>query len=431
MVDDQTSYPTIDDGLKKCDAPIHRLSFDVLSQIFLECLPDFPSLPSVLSDEAPVLLGRICSHWRAVALNTHQLWPGISLGSGSSRADYRKDILAAAEWKTRAGACLLSYCLSRRTPDGILDFILRHCGQWRHIEVNLKMDGWNRVYGAISQGRVPHLRYLDIQILNPSFHTREPFEFRNDVQIDIPFPGVPQLQSLLTRVNVKLHFSGMKSPSLRMLIFDYQTLSLDDCWTCLRYCPNLEHFSAICDEGDPFTFSPDIIEAKALKHFQLTIEAAGFDCFLDVIHAPSLEILTVNFYHHNLPRLWRFLEISGAHLLGMNIKAPMTGDQIIECLPYTPALTSLELRNALLNDAIIEALTLGPRQAISHYNLCPKLQRIVLVETSLMSLDIMKTMILSRWGGVGETVMLSNGGPDSNWEKKPSQHLTRQPRFRR
>ncbi|TDL25318.1 hypothetical protein BD410DRAFT_785235 [Rickenella mellea] len=187
MVDDKKhSITTGVDGPSTSHVSVKRLSFEILSQIFLDCLPE-TGFPSVWTHEAPVILGRICSQWRSVSLRTPQLWAGLDLGS--NRTDYTKDAMAAAEWKTRAGSCLLSYCLWH-TPD-ILDVILPHCTQWRHFEAHLELDGWKQVYAAICQG-APRLQYLELHMIN------RPLSLWSATQIDIrvPIPGATGLQTL-------------------------------------------------------------------------------------------------------------------------------------------------------------------------------------------------------------------------------------------
>ncbi|KAF8879316.1 hypothetical protein CPB84DRAFT_1622766, partial [Gymnopilus junonius] len=61
--------------------PLRALQPEILSKIFLYCLPysywspcweDAPNRPK--PSEAPLLLSQICRRWRTVALHTPQLW---------------------------------------------------------------------------------------------------------------------------------------------------------------------------------------------------------------------------------------------------------------------------------------------------------------------------------------------------------------------
>ncbi|TDL25325.1 hypothetical protein BD410DRAFT_635760 [Rickenella mellea] len=410
------------DAATACDAPIKRLSFETLSQMFLECLP-VAGLPSVSTADAPVLLGRVCSHWRTVALSTPQLWAGLGLGNRTP-SDYTKDAIAAAEWKRRAGLCDLSYSLWL-TPDRVVNVILRHRSQWRHIEAHIEPDGWKRVYLAISQG-APRLLYLRVEIESPLQRFVGGYVHPLPIDIDIPIHGAMRLEHLHVKKNCRLHFAQVEAPFLRELIFETATLTFDECWSCLTYCPNLEYFRARCSTAHPLSLGSETMEAKNLKHLQLDVfhvDQTELGPFLELICTPSLESLKIYFFMSDdddgigFPQVPRFLEQSGAHLVDMHISGPMTQDQTIECLHHTPALTSLELRSRLLNDAVMKALTIGPGQAISHNSMCAELQKIILAQVgscaSLMSSDVVKDMILSRWGGEHGQMMLSNGVLDN------------------
>jgi hypothetical protein len=59
-------------------APIEYLPLELLSEIFVVCLPGF-MLSCMYSHYAPLLLGQVCQHWRDIAKNTPALWSSISL----------------------------------------------------------------------------------------------------------------------------------------------------------------------------------------------------------------------------------------------------------------------------------------------------------------------------------------------------------------
>ncbi|KAK7048682.1 hypothetical protein R3P38DRAFT_2870878, partial [Favolaschia claudopus] len=94
-------------------SPIRLLPLDILAEIFLACLP---SKREALIDEskAPLLLGRICRHWRAVAYSTPTLWSSIHI---PWEFDCPPAILTRLEtiveaWLRRSAACSLSVSLA-------------------------------------------------------------------------------------------------------------------------------------------------------------------------------------------------------------------------------------------------------------------------------------------------------------------------------
>ncbi|KAF7348209.1 hypothetical protein MSAN_01774100 [Mycena sanguinolenta] len=92
-------------------SPMRRIPQDVLLEIFFACLP---TEHNALIDpgEAPLVLGRICRHWREVAYTTPMLWSSIHIPS----LDYLQtpaDILSRFEqsivaWLERSDLCPLS-----------------------------------------------------------------------------------------------------------------------------------------------------------------------------------------------------------------------------------------------------------------------------------------------------------------------------------
>ncbi|THU90903.1 hypothetical protein K435DRAFT_569468, partial [Dendrothele bispora CBS 962.96] len=59
-------------------SPFRRLSPEILSEIFVRCLPS-NHLPTRSTTEAPLVLLCICKKWRQVALSTPRLWCSLHI----------------------------------------------------------------------------------------------------------------------------------------------------------------------------------------------------------------------------------------------------------------------------------------------------------------------------------------------------------------
>ncbi|KAF8990523.1 hypothetical protein BDQ17DRAFT_367462 [Cyathus striatus] len=59
-------------------SPARKLTQDIVEEIFLACLPEDRN-PYVNATEAPMLLTRICSSWRRIALSTPRIWSAIHI----------------------------------------------------------------------------------------------------------------------------------------------------------------------------------------------------------------------------------------------------------------------------------------------------------------------------------------------------------------
>ncbi|KAF7364862.1 hypothetical protein MVEN_00356500 [Mycena venus] len=95
-------------------SPMRHVPLDVLHEIFLSCLP---SEHNALIDpaEAPLLLGRICRHWRSVSHATPMLWSSIHIPFLSYRYHSPTPLSKLAKlveaWLERSATCSLSVSL--------------------------------------------------------------------------------------------------------------------------------------------------------------------------------------------------------------------------------------------------------------------------------------------------------------------------------
>ena len=59
--------------------PINHLSPEILAEIFWNCLPEMTLKCTMSKSEAPLLLCRVCSLWRELALATPALWTTVGI----------------------------------------------------------------------------------------------------------------------------------------------------------------------------------------------------------------------------------------------------------------------------------------------------------------------------------------------------------------
>ncbi|KAJ7140962.1 hypothetical protein C8R44DRAFT_658746, partial [Mycena epipterygia] len=73
LTEDRDNLGAYVEAHKALISPVRRLTFDVIQEIFVACLSMHRNCV-MSAREAPVLLGRICSSWRAISLSTPRLW---------------------------------------------------------------------------------------------------------------------------------------------------------------------------------------------------------------------------------------------------------------------------------------------------------------------------------------------------------------------
>ncbi|KAF8213658.1 hypothetical protein K438DRAFT_1547607, partial [Mycena galopus ATCC 62051] len=76
LAEERDGIRTYVEAHKALISPVRRLPLDIMQEIFIACLPTHRNCVMSAS-EAPVLLGRICSSWRALSLSTPRLWASL------------------------------------------------------------------------------------------------------------------------------------------------------------------------------------------------------------------------------------------------------------------------------------------------------------------------------------------------------------------
>ncbi|KAJ7234867.1 hypothetical protein B0H12DRAFT_1142249, partial [Mycena haematopus] len=109
------------------------------------------------ASEAPVLLGRICSSWRAISLSTPRLWASLHVvepfrGRTDPAAAFDQKVAQRLEitktWLGRSGHCLLSISLQsapEATPQGsisttstqFIQTLVSFAPRWQHVHFTI------------------------------------------------------------------------------------------------------------------------------------------------------------------------------------------------------------------------------------------------------------------------------------------------------
>ncbi|KAF7334836.1 hypothetical protein MSAN_02370400 [Mycena sanguinolenta] len=135
-------------------SPVRRLPLDIIQELFLACLPTHRNCVMSAS-EAPVLLGRVCSSWRAISHTTPRLWSNLHVVeplqnlADPTSASFEEKVARRLEitqtWLGRSGQCPLSISL-QSAPDGtsptgspttsmqFMETLVSFAQRWQHIQ---------------------------------------------------------------------------------------------------------------------------------------------------------------------------------------------------------------------------------------------------------------------------------------------------------
>jgi hypothetical protein len=157
LVEEHTSLRGYVEAHQALISPVRRLPLDIIQEIFVACIPKHRNCVMSAS-EAPVLLGRICSSWRALSLTTPCLWASLHIvepprgryGSSNTLVDEKvvQRLDTMKMWLGRSGQCPLSISLqsgpdyesppgtpptSRSKSGEFLQGLIPFVGRWQHI----------------------------------------------------------------------------------------------------------------------------------------------------------------------------------------------------------------------------------------------------------------------------------------------------------
>ncbi|KAJ7613529.1 hypothetical protein FB45DRAFT_1112136 [Roridomyces roridus] len=153
---------------------IRRLPLDIMQEIFVACLSDRNCVMS--ATEAPVLLGRICSSWRAISLSTPRLWSKLHIAeprNGNQRSEPEKwaqRLATAEQWLARSGACALSISLECFTAESaaittisrlFTHILIPLASRWRAVHFSIPFPAI-QLLSNLTENDVPLLQDISI-----------------------------------------------------------------------------------------------------------------------------------------------------------------------------------------------------------------------------------------------------------------------------
>ncbi|KAK7006033.1 hypothetical protein R3P38DRAFT_3041071, partial [Favolaschia claudopus] len=183
LVEQRDSLDAYIQSHKALMSPIRRIPLDVLEQIFIACLPAHRNCV-MSAQEAPVLLGRVCSSWRTLSLSAPRLWSRLhivlpppdheSLSRDgdiyASKTAQRLEVASA--WLGRTGTCPLSISVERNfhpnlldLPEDLVETLIPYASRWQNLRLALPFSGLERL-SMLSENDVPLLMSLSLSTPN-------------------------------------------------------------------------------------------------------------------------------------------------------------------------------------------------------------------------------------------------------------------------
>ncbi|KAJ7161952.1 hypothetical protein C8R43DRAFT_919823 [Mycena crocata] len=132
--------------------PVLTLPGEIISEIFLHTLPNYPLCPPAVGLRSPTTLGQICHEWREIVFSTPMLWRAFSTSGIRPRnvkgtgGVYHQCLQLLKTWLVRSGSCPLSIELAADitklwSQEGdLLSALLPHFSRLEHFKARSKLD---------------------------------------------------------------------------------------------------------------------------------------------------------------------------------------------------------------------------------------------------------------------------------------------------
>lgn len=389
---------------------------EILSQIFVACLPVRNEYPPDPRRCVLLKLGLVCSYWYQVSLSTEELWCGFGIEmtfrnySPGNDAKYAK---AAKLFTSRSGNRPLSikYDCVKAAPL-VIQALISCQSRWGTLWLSGYPEGFGLLLQSVETRGGQSLKTLKIHIPN------------NHGALTMMVDNIPGLAHVDLRGPVYL-LAPLSAPlhTLQSLRLTHHWLhSVDSYLKWVELSPQLRHLRLEFVDFN-FRVHPGRRETE-IQHHLVNLISLVLDCnvdldnepaklFLSHITAPALESLQLNLtssQSHNSGfdsetrniggfglDLIDFLRRSSPALKKMVIGSSFvkSNDLLNRIIPWVPMLEELTLWQDLATDEVLQALssdTVG--------NLCPKLRRLVLhilpVGDNLLSRTVLAEFISKR-----------------------------------
>ncbi|KAF8170696.1 hypothetical protein K438DRAFT_2024283 [Mycena galopus ATCC 62051] len=392
--------------------PVLTLPFDVISQIFVYCLPpEDDALP--WRTEAPLLLAGICRDWRHIALITSELWNTIHLRLRPQLSISKVDPLLKF-WLPRAGGLPLSMSLVYKCAAGtdpiplksiraLGKLLAEYALHWTSIELALSLE-------TLVQLRAPDrdfasLKKLVLNCQSWGSEQRLAHVFRNASRIE------------------ELHMISNAPTKLVLPWEQLMTLKLDnstpaECLQTLALVPNLVNFTGVLwTEGAARPIPP----LSQLESLTFILSHTRGPELLDSLTLPALLHLDLDL--QGLPEIARVASLGARspcfiRRLSVGLGPNWTADHFMQLFLALDFLEVLELKKAG------RSLNTGLGLLKIHPHLLPNLRSLSVQRTlsELEDVELLADLLESRWNipaGVSLPVQLKSFRLDSPLSEAP------------
>ncbi|THU96894.1 hypothetical protein K435DRAFT_82603 [Dendrothele bispora CBS 962.96] len=414
---------------------------DVLSEIFMHCLPETYNATRSLS-EAPLLLGQVCRRWREVSLSTPRLWTSLHIVIPT---DADPDVLCSIlesrrkgveAWLGRSGVLPLSISIyskfssgCRRHPETIacirrlMDSFTRLSSRWRDVELRLSNECFgifrDSMGSAWGEDGLPFLNLIKlnvvdrVQVVISEDLKKKELEFISKLGEAACLTSISLISTAYCSHDLRLPLGNLSkldlSPAGQLHLTNDEALQLLSQCTNIRYCrlpkvlmltrptstvelPHLENLHARIKSSSDYL--PEPVTSNSPNDLR-------FHTILDCISAPALKGLTVEFESYSTSQpLSQVPFISllrpGHRIEQLDMTMNLSSGGMLECLELAPKLKVLRFACSSKDKdtctSVVSALIPSTGKSL----LCPGLSEIYIPKDRKVSDELLLKLARTR-----------------------------------
>jgi len=294
----QQTSPSPDFTLSQ-ESYIHKLPFELISQIFLYCVPvgnEELAHDNFKNQPLGFILSAVCNDWQSVALSTPRLWTyvQIRLRTLGIRSQFHitelclhlsRSLPLSLHLLLHPGYEFDDIHLPKFLP--LFHLLNTHSNRWGSLNIFLPFALASRFYGLSGSANLHAIRISHpTSLMNESGTPRS----RNTFEMlgDRPKPNLVEISGLYLKY-VKIDWTLVTNVR-------FSSLCVDECHELFHRAPGLTHctITEVVDGNEGFDIPETPTLLSCLSHLELNFSCAvPAALILDKIHSPVLNELTI------------------------------------------------------------------------------------------------------------------------------------------
>lgn len=388
------------EGLEAPVSPACMLPPELLSTIFILCLPEDWRSSSCRPLHAPMLLTQICGQWRSVAVSTPLLWSCINFEYWPVKMANKIPLLET--WLLRSGGSPLSIRL-HEVRVHITSLILPYSNRFRHLDITLPTSMLDQI--SVIQDRLDLLETLAIDTVDDTTWRDDSLnEVSNSRSQCHAFDSAPRLRDVHIGYGASPRMLSLPWAQLTNCLAD--SCNIDECLHILSRSSQLIKCKLECSFRRRITpYARGVLQLPNLLYFHL---ATWIDpgILFDNIALPAASSIRIDYMD-----IFPWPQSSFVSLLSRSLWSlstlifdtiPLTDTDLIRCLKETPFLKQLEVWQCALciSYELVDRLTCRAKSGDGGgHCLLPTLEELTFTGLFSVGLKGLVHMVQSRWHG--------------------------------